>query len=313
MSDALRAGIIPAPVMPFNTDASVDWETFDRYMVEMADGGASAIAVNMAAAEVTTLELEEQVEAVRRATKAVAGACPIVAGIVSGSTNGAIRIAREVEDAGAEGIVVFPPLPTFSSRPVDVAMVVDHHAAIAQAVKMPVIAFNTGNATYPAGTIKALSDIPSLVAIKDAVFNIEITAEMVDEAEETGNRVVVMTGNDTFVLESLMLGCPGALIGYAGTATAELVKMQRHVAAGEITEAHEVWTRLGPLARFVWSAPLRDYRPRMKYVLARQGVLPNTVTRAPQPGIRDADKAVIDALFEKHGYADALYRPRGRA
>ncbi|SFZ80736.1 4-hydroxy-tetrahydrodipicolinate synthase [Devosia enhydra] len=313
MSSALRSGVIPAPVMPFNLDASPDWPTFERYMAELVEGGASAIAVNMAAAEVTSLEHSEQLEAVERTRRVVAGAVPVVAGLVATYTQGAANLAKRLVDAGAEGLVVFPPLPTFSSKPIKPQMIADHHAGIAAAVDVPLVAFNTGNATYPKGTIKALAEIPTLVAIKDAAFNIELSAEMVDEAAETDGRIVVMTGNDTFIVEALLLGSPGALIGYAGTATAELVAMQRHAAAGRATEAYEIWGRLGPLARLIWSAPLRDYRPRMKYTLMRQGVLPNMVTRAPQPGIEPADKAAIDALFDRYGYADARYRPRGRA
>jgi len=299
--------------MPFNTDASIDWATFETYLAGVVEGGPSAIAVNMAAAEVTSLEHDEQFESIRRARKVAAAACPIVAGLLATHTRGAVDLGRRLVDAGAEALVVFPPLPTFSSKPLDIKMVVDHHAAIAAAVDVPIIAFNTGNATYPAGTIGALSAIENLVAIKDAAFNIEISADMVDEAAETDGGMVVLTGNDTFILEALMLGSPGALIGYAATMTAELVVMQQHVQAGRITEAHEVWQRIGPLARMIWRAPLRDYRPRLKYTLMRQGVLPNAVTRAPQPGITDRDKADIERLFERYGYADARYRPSGRA
>lgn len=311
MSDVYRSGVIPAPVMPFNTDFSVDWQTFDSYIGEIAESGVAAIAINMAAAEVTSLEPEEQYEAIRRATK-IAPGVKIVGGLVATYTQGAINHGQRILDAGAEALVVFPPLPTFSSKPITPDIVVAHHAAIAEKLGCPIIAFNTGNATYPHGTIKAMSSIPNVVAVKDAVFNIEITAEMVDEATEADNKIVVMTGNDTFILESMLLGCPGALIGYAGTATAQLIEMQKLAAARQITEAYEIWDRIGPLARTVWRAPLRDYRPRMKYVLMRQGVLPNMLTRAPQPGLTERDKADLDTLFDRFGYEQALYRPRGR-
>ncbi len=34
-----------------------------------------------------------------------------------------------------------------------------------------------------------------------------------------------------------------------------------------------IWERLGPLARYAWRAPIRDYRPRMKEVLKMQGLI----------------------------------------
>ena len=311
MTEAYRSGIIPAPVSPFDTDRAVDWKTFEAYIGEIAESGVGAIAINMAAAEVTSLEPEEQYEAIRRAVR-VAPGVRIVSGLVATHTQGAINHGQRLLDAGAQAVVIFPPLPTFSSKPISPDVIAAHHAAIAERLGCPIIAFQTGNATYPHGTIAALSEIPNIVAIKDAAFNIELTAEMINEAAEGGNRLRVVTGNDTFILESMLLGCPGALIGYAGTATAQLVEMQRLAAARQITEAYEIWDRLGPLARTVWRAPLRDYRPRMKYVLMRQGVLPNMLTRMPQPGLSERDRADIDALFDRFGYQQARYRPRGR-
>ena len=43
-----------------------------------------------------------------------------------------------------------------------------------------------------------------------------------------------MTGSDTFIFEAMIMGCDGALIGFAGTATAELVAMQRAAARARL-------------------------------------------------------------------------------
>jgi 4-hydroxy-tetrahydrodipicolinate synthase len=80
---------------------------------------------------------------------------------------------------------------------------------------------------------------------------------------------------------------------------------------GKITEAYEIWGKLGPLARVCWRQPLRDYRVRMKYTLAKQGVLSNFKVRAPFPALADADRDDIDQLFEKLGLNDARFLPAG--
>jgi 4-hydroxy-tetrahydrodipicolinate synthase len=300
MSKSLQGGVIPAPIMPFAADGAVDWAAFERYIGGIARAGVSAIGVNMAAAEATALEPDEQLEAVRRAKAVVAGACPLVSGLIAPATGVAVRHARRLVEAGAEGVVVFPPLPTFLSKPLPASIVVDFHAAVAEAVDVPLIAFQTANAGYPVGTIKALADTGRVVAIKDAAFDIDRTWEIVEEARETDGRVAVLTGNDTFVLEALLMGCEGALIGLAGAFTAELVRMQRLAAERKATEAYAIWDEIGPIARLIWSNPLRDYRPRMKYLLMRQGVIPTDVTRAPQTRIADADRAKMDALIDRH-------------
>jgi 4-hydroxy-tetrahydrodipicolinate synthase len=312
MPHPFQSGVIPAPVMPFDTDAGVDWSTFDRYIGQIAQAGVSAIGVNMAAAEATALEHAEQTEAIRRARRVVAGAVPIISGLIAPYTRGAIEHGKRLVDAGAEGLVIFPPLPTFMSKPLPISVVVDFHAAIAAANPVPVIAFQTANAGYPAGAIKALAGIDNLVAIKDAAFDFDRSWEILEEAAETNGRVAVLTGNDTFILEALLMGSPGALIGFAATATAELVRMQKLTAEKKATEAYAIWDRLAPLARIGWSNPLRDYRARMKYVLMKQGVFSTDVTRAPQTRINDHDRAHIDRLFERFGLSDPRYLPAGR-
>ncbi|ODT82470.1 MAG: hypothetical protein ABS76_07575 [Pelagibacterium sp. SCN 64-44] len=291
---------------------SIDWQTLDSYMGQIAEAGVSAIAVNLVATEGGSLSEAERLESVTRTKAAAGGACPVISGVIASYTDGAVETAKRLVDAGADALVVFPALPVFASKPLPIDVIVDYHRAVAEATDKPILGFQTSNVEYPRGTVAALSDIPNLVAVKDAGFNIEKTAEMVDEVAGAKRKIGLMTGNDTFILEALLLGCDGALIGYAGTATAELIRMQRLAAVGKATEAYEIWYNLGPLARFIWSAPLRDFRPRMKYVLYRQGVIPNYKTRAPQPEISAHDRKIIDQIMDKHGLDDEIYMPAGR-
>ncbi len=311
MPHPFQTGVIPAIVTPFDTDASVDWNTYDRYVADVAAAGPTAIAVNMAAGEATALERDEQIEAVRRAKAAVAGACPIITGVIATHTAGAVAHGKRLRDAGAQGVVPFPILPQFMNKPLPAAMVADYHAAIAEATALPMIAFQTAVAAYPAGTVARLAEIDGLVAIKDAAFDFDRAWELLEEVRQTGGRMTVLTGNDTFILEALLMGASGALIGYAATFTKALMEMQALAAAGQATEAYAIWNDLAPLARVCWSSPLRDYRARMKYILARQGVFPNFITRAPQTPASDEDRAAIDRLFEVHGLADARFLPAG--
>jgi 4-hydroxy-tetrahydrodipicolinate synthase len=309
----LSRGVIAAPVTPFNEDESIDWATLERYMASVAAGGPTGIAMNMAAAEGGSLERDEQLEVIRRTKAVVAGSCAVLSGVIASYTKQAVRIARDLVDAGADGLVVFPVLPTFASKPVPLSMLIDYHAAIAEAVDVPIIAFQSPFVDYPKGTVAGLAAIDNIVAIKDAAFNVDHTALLLEEARATGGRLKVLTGNDTFILEAMLMGSDGALIGFAGTATAELVRMHQLAAARKITEAYEIWDRLGPLGKFCWSPPLRDYRVRMKYALVRQGVLPRATARLPQPPIADQDRAEIDRLFTEYGYADPIYLPSGAA
>ena len=198
MSFDVSKGIIAAPVTPFNEDESVDWPTLEAYMAQIAEAGPTGIALNMAAGEGGSLERDEQIEAVRRTKAVVAGSCAVLSGVLASTTNQAVRKARDLVEAGADAFVVFPVLPTFASKPISVSMVVDYHAAIAAAVDVPVVAFQTSLVNYPKGVVTELAKIKNIVAIKDAAFDIDVCDVTIAEARATNGGINVLTGNETF-------------------------------------------------------------------------------------------------------------------
>jgi 4-hydroxy-tetrahydrodipicolinate synthase len=266
--------------------------------------------MNMAVSEVSSLEIPEQVDVIRRVKAALAGSCTLLSGVNVTHTAAAVEHAKRLVDAGAEGLVIFPPVPAFLSAPT-VQMIVDYHAAVADAVDVPMLAFQTNFCNYPRRTITALSEIKNIVAIKDASFNVDLTLDNVKEARAAKRRIGSLTGSDTFILEAMLMGCDGALIGFAATATDALVRMHKYAAEGKITEAYEIWNRLGPLARICWRHPIRDYRVRTKYALMKQGMLKNYVVRAPFPTILDVDREDIDKAFVEFDLKDTRFLPAG--
>jgi 4-hydroxy-tetrahydrodipicolinate synthase len=259
---------------------------------------------------VSSLDVTEQLEVIRRCKPILTGRTMLLSGLNVTNTSAGIELARRLVDAGADGLVIFPPVPAFLGTPT-IAMIADYHSAVADAVKVPLLAFQTAFAPYPKGAITALSRISSVVAIKDASFNVEQTLDNIKEASAAPRKIAVLTGSDTFILEAVLMGCDGALIGFAATATAALVQMQDLAVAGKITEAYEIWNKIGPLARVCWRTPIRDYRVRTKYALLKQGVIPSMKVRAPFPALADADRIEIDDLFRKLGLSDPRFLPAG--
>ena len=127
---------------------------------------------------------------------------------------------------------------------------------------------------FPPETLARLATIPQIIGLKEASFDTTKTVETIDTARALPRKIGILTGSDTFILEAMIMGCDGALIGFAGTATAELIEMHAAVVRRDYERAHAIWARLGPLARYCWRAPIRDYRPRMKEVLELQGLIP---------------------------------------
>ena len=203
---------------------------------------------------------------------------------------------------------MFRPFPTFLGNPVPSEMIYRYHKAIADGVGLPLVAFQFPKAfgpDFPPDTLARLATIPEVVGLKEASFDTTKTVETIAAAKALPRKLGILTGSDTFICEAMVMGCDGALIGFAGTATRELIDMHRAVVAKDFVRAFALWDRLGPLARHCWRAPIRDYRPRMKEVLKLQGLIAHATVRAPQLGVDDAERAEIRRLAEFAGLLDA--------
>ena len=236
-------GVIAAPLLPMHEGGDIDWATLERYMDWIAAQKPAAIVMNMDASEVIALEDDEQRQVIRVCKNAIAGRVPFLSGIGAGSTRAAAAKAASFREAGAEGLTVFPPFPTFSGSPVPEDMIVRYHRAIAEASDLPIICFQFPKGWGPDYTpeiLRAIAGIPQLIAIKESSFDIGQTLQTIEVARNLPAPIGVLTGSDTFIFEAMMMGCDGALIGFAGTATAELVAMHDGVRSGDFAAARDL-------------------------------------------------------------------------
>lgn len=300
-------GIIAAPFLPMHPDQTIDETSLASYLGWIARQRPTAIAMNMDASEGPALDRDEQLAVLAVSKRAIGEACPLVSGLIAGSTRDAVRWGRELAAAGADALAIFPPFPTFLGKPVPGEMIERYHRTIADGVGLPMFAFQFPVAwgpDFPPDTLARLAAIPQIVGLKEASFDTTKTVETIDAARSLPRRLGVLTGSDTFIYEAMVMGCDGALIGFAGTATAELVEMHAAVVRRDYGRASAIWAKLGPLARHCWRAPIRDYRPRMKEVLKLQGLFPHATVREPQLGVDDAERAAIARLVRAAGLAD---------
>jgi 4-hydroxy-tetrahydrodipicolinate synthase len=70
----------------------------------------------------------------------------------------------------------------------------------------------------------------------------------------------------------------------------------------------EIWPRLGPLARYCWRPPIRDDRPRMKDVLALQGLIRHAAVTLPQLPVGDGERLELERLAAQAGLIDGARR-----
>src|SRR5437899_4169346 len=282
-AEYVPAGVIPAVLLPFQDDLSIDEASYRAHLRDVAAvEGVSAITVNAHASEVASCSFDEQ-QRVLEVSKEELGALPIVNGVYSDGSLEAARIAKMAEQGGASALLVFPPgIYTFGQRP---EMAIAHFRRIADATDLPLILFQyplAGGQGYPTATLlKILDEVPSVRAIKDWCANPQLHERHVRLLQSRARPVNVLSTHSSWLLSSLILGCAGLLSG-SGSVLAELqAQLFRAVKAGKLDEARKIHERITPTADVFYSEPWVDMHNRMKEALVLLGKLPRAVVRPP--------------------------------
>ncbi|MBO0717061.1 MAG: dihydrodipicolinate synthase family protein, partial [Rhizobiales bacterium] len=277
-------GVIPAVLLPFADDLSIDERSFRKHLADVAaTEGLSAITVNAHSTEVASCSFDEQRRVLEIAQDEIGGRLPLVNGIWADGSIEAARIARMADEGGASALLVFPPAPfTLGQSP---AMAVEHFKRIAEATSLPLIVFQYPLATgqgYPRDTLlQMIEAVPTIRAIKDWAGNVQQHEMHVRTLQGLKRPVNVLTTHSAWLLSSLVLGCNGLLSG-SGSVIADLqAALFRAVQHNDLAEARRLNDRIYPLARVFYAEPWADMHNRMKEALVLLGRLPRAVVRPP--------------------------------
>src|SRR6516165_1955449 len=200
-------GVIPAVLLPFNEDLSIDERSFRSHLRQVAaTEGLSAITVNAHSTEVASCSLEEQRRVLDVAQDEIGERLPLVNGVWADGSIEAARIARMAAERGASALLVFPPAPfTLGQSP---EMALAHFKHIAEASDLPIIVFQYPLATgqgYPRETLLRLAqEVPTIAAIKDWAGNVQQHEMHVRTLQALARPVNVLTTHSAWLLSSLV-------------------------------------------------------------------------------------------------------------
>ena len=275
-------GVIPAVLLPFRDDLSIDEAAFRAHLRDVTSAeGLSAITINAHSTEVASCTFDEQRRVLEVARDEIGARLPIVHGVYAEGSLEAARIARMATDGGAAALLVFPPaIYSFGQRP---EMAVAHFKRIADATDLPLILFQyplAGGQGYPLATLEKILDaVPSVKAIKDWCANPQLHERQIRVLQSRS--VNVLTTHSSWLLSSLVLGCAGLLSG-SGSVIAQLqAQLFAAVKNNDLKRAKELHERITPTAEVFYAEPWVDMHNRMKEALVLLGRLPRAVVRPP--------------------------------
>ena len=281
--DYVPAGVIPAVLLPFHDDLSIDEASYRAHLRDVAAvEGISAITVNAHASEVASCSFDEQRRVLEISNEEL-GNLPIVNGVYADCSLEAARIAKMAEQHGAAALLVFPPaIYTFGQRP---EMALTHFKRIADATGLPLILFQyplAGGQGYPLSTLTSILDqVPTVRAIKDWCASPQLHERHIRLLQSRARPVNVLTTHSSWLLSSLVLGCSGLLSG-SGSVIAHLqAQLFLAVKNNDLAEAKAIHDRIAPTAEVFYSEPWVDMHNRMKEALVLLGRLLRAVVRPP--------------------------------
>jgi len=312
--DYLPHGVIPAALLPFNEDLSIDEASYRSHLRDIAAvRGISAVTVNAHASEVASCSFDEQQRVLAVTQDEIGARLPIVNGIYSEGPFEAARLAKMAHAGGASALLVFPTgVYTFGQRP---EMAVDYFRRIADASDLPLILFQyplAGGQGYPLGTLTRIMDaVPTVRAIKDWSANPQLHERQIRVLQARTPEVVVLSTHSAWLLSSLVLGCKGLLSG-SGSVIADLqAQLFRAVQANDLATARKLNDRIWPTAEVFYTEPWVDMHNRMKEALVLLGRLPRAVVRPPLMKLSTAEiERIRRALIAAGLLADAASAKR---
>src|SRR5579872_359253 len=200
-------GVIPAVILPFADDLSIDEKGFRKHLQDVAAvKGLSAITINAHSTEVASCTFDEQRRVLAIAQDEIGDKLPIVNGVWADGSIEAARIARMATEGGASALLVFPPAPfTLGQSP---EMALAHFKRIADASDLPIIVFQYPLATgqgYPRDTLLRLAEaVPTIAAIKDWAGNVSQHDMHIRLLQTLPRPVHVLTTHSAWLLSSLV-------------------------------------------------------------------------------------------------------------
>jgi len=288
------AGSFVALITPFK-NGKVDEKRLAELIEWQIRSGTHGIFPCGTTGESATLSHEEHTQVVKLVVDIVKKRVPVVAGSGSNSTAEAIRLTREAQEVGADGVVMISP---YYNRPTQEG-IYQHYRAVAQAVPgFPIVFYNipgrTGSNIEPS-TMARLAEIDNIVGVKEAAGSIDQVLNIITAC---GDKLAIFSGEDSLTFSMMSLGGKGVLSTVANVAPREMADLANAGLAKQWDRAAQMQLKLIPLIRVLF---LETNPIPAKTALALMGKC-ELELRLPLVPMAEANLAKLKTVLKEYGF-----------
>ena len=293
MKNTLFTGAGIAIITPFYEDGSINYDRLGEKIDYQIENGTDAIIICGTTGEASTMSDEEHLECIRFAVKKAAKRVPVIAGTGSNDTAYAIKLSKEAEEIGADGLLLVTPYYNKTTQ----RGLIAHFTAIADAVNIPIILYNIPGRTgmsIEISTAKVLAKHKNIVAVKEASGNIGYTAKLIAAC---GDDLDVYSGNDDMIVPIMSLGGKGVISVLSHVLPKETHLMAQYCLENNFAEASKLQIKYLDLINnlFVEVNPI-PVKEAMNLIGVNVGGC-----RMPLYPMSDENREKLRASLAKHG------------
>jgi 4-hydroxy-tetrahydrodipicolinate synthase len=233
-------------VTPFTEDGSgINYTSLRNYINWQIASGSPGLIFLGSTGEFLSVSEEERIGITETAVKTAAGRIPILMGTAAEDTREAVRLSRQAEGLGVDGLMIIPP---FYSSPTDDELF-HHYKTISDAVSIPIMVYNnpaTANVDLLPPLLARLAEIENVRYVKESTMDV---TRVRDITLLSGGRLTVFGGIMGF--ESFLEGAKGWVSVASNVMPRETADIYTLVKAGDIRGAWDLYMRILPIIRFV--------------------------------------------------------------
>lgn len=240
-----------AMVTPFDHKGNIDFEKTTKLVNYLIENGTDSIVVSGTTGESPTLSTEEKIALFQHVVKVADKRIPIIAGTGSNNTYGSIELTKKAEKVGVDAVLVVAP---YYNKPNQEGLY-EHFKAIAESTSLPVMLYNVPGRTvvkiHP-DTVVKLSEIPNIVAIKEATSDLASATEII---ARTADDFMLYSGDDYLTLPMLSIGATGVVSVASHIIGNEMQEMIEAFYTGDNKKAASIHQSIVPIMNGMFMAP----------------------------------------------------------
>jgi 4-hydroxy-tetrahydrodipicolinate synthase len=296
MSKRFR-GTYTVMITPFDRDGEVDLKALgDLTEWQIAQGIHGLIPLG-STGEFLSLSQEETRAVAETVIQRAAGRVPVLIGTGAEDTRDVVRLSRQAEKLGADGVMIIPP---FYCTPTEDELV-HHYRSVAEAIAIPIMVYNnpaTANIDLKPELVARLAEIPGCDYIKESTLEVTRVRDII---RLCGDRMTVFGGVLGF--ESFVAGAQGWVAVASNVAPGPTARLFSMVADdGKVFEAREHYLHWLPIIEAVFG---QYYVGGTKALLNHMGFGAGH-PRPPRLPLPPEADARMKALVERFGLRFAL-------